>query len=299
MILIVISLTTGCEPYDKTSFKNIRIATGNSTAVYHVYGEAYAKAIRNKAPDLRPTVLATAASEQNLEMIRDGTAEVAFTQSDVAAATNNGDFTALARLYDDHLHLVVPADSALNALTDLRGHDVSIGEINSGTSITVERLFTIASISQDRDLSVHRLDLEESIAEFRRGNIEAFFFSGGLPVAPITRLAESTNIRLIDLREYISPMRKTFQGFYSERVIPESAYGLKPVISIGVANYLVVSTRMSDQTAYSLTAILLTSRDELSAAHPTGSRLNPRVAIGTQPLQLHPGAKQYYRSAKV
>jgi TRAP transporter TAXI family solute receptor len=298
VIILGLSLTSGCQPDDETGVEHIRIATGNAAAVYHVYGEAYAKAIRRKTPGMRPTVLTTAASKQNIEMVRDGTAEVAFSQADVAAAAQSEEFAALARLYDDHLHLVVPASSALHQLTDLREHRVSIGEIDSGTSITVERLFAIASIIPERDLAARRLDLDESVREFRAGNIDAFFFSGGLPVAPITELARSTSIRLIDLSDYIAPMRKAFHGFYSERVIPHSAYGLKPITSIGVANYLVVSTRMSDQTAYSLTKTLLTSRDELAAAHPTGARLNPRVAIGTKPLPLHPGAARYYRDVK-
>ena len=37
---------------------------------------------------------------------------------------------------------------------------------------------------------------------------------------------------------------------------------------------------------------------ELAKAHPVAARLNPREAIYTHPLALHPGATRYFRQIK-
>src|SRR3546814_16631411 len=44
-----------------------------------------------------------------------------------------GDLRAIARLYDELVHIVVPADSDVKTVADLRGKRVSLGDKGSGT----------------------------------------------------------------------------------------------------------------------------------------------------------------------
>lgn len=276
----------------------IRIATGSTAAVYYQYGQAYADIVNRDIPDVQATVLVTSASVVNLQMVREGRAEVGFAQADIlSTGADIHGLAALARVYDDQLHLVVRAGSPIRTLADLRGRRVSTGAPGSGTFITAERLLKLAGLGPGT-ITEERLGLDDSAAKLRSGGLDAFFFSGGLPVAAIAQLARQTPIRLVDLGEWVPRMRSTYTDVYEERSVPEATYGLPQVTTIGVPNYLVVPWSMAERLAHDLTRILIQHREELGRAHPAAEWLDSRTAIHTVPLDLHPGAMRYYRESK-
>jgi uncharacterized protein len=278
----------------------LRVATGSRGGVYFQYGTALGEQVRRRVPQLHPSVLVTAASAENLQMVADGQAEIGFTQADLAADAHNtgSPVVALARLYDDYLHLVVPAGSPVKELADLKGRRVSVGALGSGTMFTVNRLLTVAHLNAERDFAVSRLGLDDSALALRAGRIDAFFFSGGLPVRAVQELAAAMPIRLVELGRYAATLRHDYGQSYAEHTVPASAYGVPGVTTIGVPNYLIVAATMPEATAEALTRTLFDARTELARAHPAAERLNVREAIHTYPLTLHPGAMRYYRQAK-
>jgi TRAP transporter TAXI family solute receptor len=206
---------------------------------------------------------------------------------------------ALGRLYDNYLHLVVRPDRPLSTPEQLRGASVSVGASGSGTELTATRLLAVAGIDVNRDLRASNLGVEESAAALAAGTLDAFFFSGGIPTAAIETLAGQQRIRLMDLGASVPALRGGYGEVYAERTIPASAYDLDaPVVTVGVPNYLVVSTGMDERLAYRLIETLFAERDLLAQAHPEGRRLDRGAAINTYPLPLHPGAARYYREAK-
>jgi TRAP transporter TAXI family solute receptor len=282
------------------------IATGGQEGVYYAYGEGLAGVARERLPGARPQVISTPASVENLRLVGEGRADVAFTLADSAALAFEGraPFTervpvvALARLYEDYTHLVVAADSSIRRLVDVKGRVVSLGAAGSGTELIATRLLTVAGMEQG-DVRVRRLQIGDAADALRDGRVDAFFFDGGLPTGAIAELARVMPIRLIDLSAYVEPLRRRYGAFYEERSIFASAYGLDgQVRTVGVPNYLVVNASMADERAYQLTRLLFTRRDELAAVHPEALHLNRRSAVSTDPLPLHPGAMRYYREAK-
>jgi TRAP transporter TAXI family solute receptor len=275
----------------------IRIATGSPAAVYFKYGQAYADMINRELSGVHASVLVTSASVANVQMVRDGRAEVAFTQADILSDADPAGLAALARVYDDQLHLVIRADSPISTVKGLAGRRVSTGAPGSGTFITAERLLRLAGLYPS-GIRESRLGLDASAAALRAGEIDAFFFSGGLPVAAIAQLANDSPIRLVDLGGWVTQMRRAYADVYDERAVPASIYGTPPISTIGDPNYLVVSRLLPERLAYHLTRILIERRAELGRAHPAAEWLDGRTAIQTVPLDLHPGAVRYYRDSK-
>ncbi|MEV4280396.1 TAXI family TRAP transporter solute-binding subunit [Actinoplanes xinjiangensis] len=295
--LVTLLIVTGCGR-DVAQDRRVRIATGSPTAVYYAIGTAFSGIIDRELPGTDASVLATAASAENLDLVTRGQAEVGFAQSDVLVTGGEPapGLVALARVYDDLLHLVVRADSPITGLTDLKGRRVSVGARGSGTTVTVGRLLSVAGMAgavQRRDLG-----LDDSILALERGEIDAFFFSGGLPVTGIERLGAAVGIRIVDLSEWAGELRAAYSDVYVVRDVPASAYSLPPVATIAVPNLLVVAATMPEDLAYDLTRLLMERRGELAAAHPAAERLEMRAAISTLPVPLHPGAARYYKSVK-
>lgn len=277
--------------------RRIRIATGSRTAVYFAVGTALAAIIEQELPETDAEAMVTAASAENVQLIVDNEAEIGFTQSDilVAGATPDPRIAALARVYDDLLHLVVRDDGPIKSLDHLRGRTVSVGAKGSGTGVTVRRLLAVAKLSDPGVLTPVELNLDDSLKALSTGEIDAFFFSGGLPVSGIQQLAGK---RIVDLSRSVTAMRREYSDVYVVRDVPASAYQLQPVATIAVPNFLVVPRGMADDLAFDLARMLLERRDVLARAHPAAENLDIRSAVATLPVPLHPGAADYFKSVK-
>jgi TRAP transporter TAXI family solute receptor len=300
-LAVVLLVAAGVYGEGNPPVTHIRIATGSQTAVYYAFGRALGQLVEENLPDADAEVLVTAASVENVGLVQSHGAEIGFTQADIlVTGTRPPDprVRALARVYEDLLHLVVPSDSPIRTLEDLRGKTVATGAPGSGTEITVGRLLEVAGLGGPDAIRARRWGLDESAAALRDGHVDAFFFSGGLPVQAIEDLNNSLGIRIVDLSKWVEPMRHAYSSVYARREVNDSVYNLPAVSTLAVPNFLVVPADMPDAVAYDLTRLLMERHEALARAHPAGERFDVRSAIGTMPVPLHPGAARYFRSVK-
>jgi TRAP transporter TAXI family solute receptor len=282
----------------------VALATGAPAGVYHRLGSALV-ALWGAELGAAATLLESQGSVDNVGMLAAGRADVAFCAVDVAVdgavdgARPPRPLQALARVHDDAVHVVVPAASPVRRLVDLRGRRVSIGAPNSGVLVIAPRLLATVGLTAEADLAAVQLGLGESVAALRDGSIEAFFWSGGVPTAGVEDLARTVPVRLLDLGEQVDALRRAYP-VYDVTTVPARSYGLpEPVTTLSVRNVLVVTAGLALPTARGLTRVLVDRVDTLAAADPAGRSVDPRTAIGTQPVSLHEGARQAFRAAKV
>lgn len=285
----------------------LTIASGGSQGVYYAYANEYARVLRQEIPGLEVRVVPTAGSVDNLERLAEGEAQLGFATADTAydaidpkaTGSPSQNLRAIGRIYDEYIHLVVPKTSPVRSVEDLRGLRVSTGSVGSSTDLTAGRVLKSAELDADSALRRSRLGINDSVAALREHQIDAFFWSGGLPTPAIQKLAETVAIRLVPLDEKVNPLREKWGAFYRRAVVPESTYqGVDPAATIGLPNYLVVSGDLDDQLVYELTRALFSRRGEIAAEVPSGRLLDARSAISTMPIPLHPGAERYYRDVK-
>lgn len=284
----------------------LTLSTGLEGGVYFELGQALEQLTQDSEVPL--IAQGSAASQVNLELIASGEVDAGFSTSDVAALAATGEppfdrelpIRAVGRMYDQPIHLVVLADSNYEQLTDLAGSTLSSGAEGSGTRLLAQRLLEVAGLTEGSGPEPVTMDLIESVEALEDGEIEAFFWSGGLPTQAVTELAERTPIRLVDLSEWTGPLAEQGKGLYEDVPVPVDTYpGVPGIRTIGVSSLLVVRAELPDETVESLTADLFSSRAHLVQVHPVVRQLNERAAISTQPVQLHPGALDYYHQAKV
>jgi uncharacterized protein len=294
----------GCS----SPFEGVRLtlATGGTQGVYYNLGNALADAWQARLElDARPAVLSTAGSVDNLDRLASGAADVVFSQVDTAAvqlaripAADPRAPRALARIYDDVVHVVVPASSQATTLADLRGTRVSIGAPDSGVRVIAERLLATAGLSPATDFQAIQLGINESVDAVARGELDAFFWSGGLPTRGVSALAEVRPIRLLNLEDLVTPVRAAFPE-YAAGTVPAQSYGIPdPITTLLVRNFLLVGAGMPDDLASALVEGLFAAQEQLAAASPAALTIDLRAAIGTQPVPLHPGAEQFFRGEK-
>jgi TRAP transporter TAXI family solute receptor len=250
-------------------------------------------------------VLSTAGSVDNLDRLAARAADVVFSQVDTAAdqlpsvaADDPRALRALARIYDDVVHVVVPASASATSLTDLRGARVSVGAPDSGVRVIAERLLGVAGLSPAADFQALQLGINDSVAAMSHGEIDAFFWVGGLPTRGVTALSEELPIRLLNLEDLVAPVRAAYP-VYAAGTVPAQSYGIPdPITTLLVRNFLIVRAEMPDDVANALVAGLFAAQEQLAAVSPAALTIDLRAAIGTHPVPLHPGAERFFRDEK-
>lgn len=282
----------------------LTLATGSTEGGYFALGTALAAAWQREL-QLRnpPEVRSTKGSLDNLHLLMDDNKNVIFCQVDVAASQaaccvpdDPRSPRALARIYDDVLHVVTAANSPIHTLGQLRGARVSVGDPESGVYFVTMRVLAAAGLLPERDLRAVQLGIAESSEALAAGQLDAFFWSGSLPTHGIETLAERLPIRLLDLSDVVKALR-TAHPEYAPGVVPAGSYRIpQPVTTLLVRNALLVQASMPDPLAEALVRVLFDAQHDLIRASQAALTIDPRAAIGTQPLLLHPGAESFYRS---
>jgi TRAP transporter TAXI family solute receptor len=307
VLLAGLWLSGGCALADREPGYHrgpLPIATGVADGVYYLYGQRLAYWIDHRLAGVRAPVDSTTGSVDNLRRLNDGRDRLGFVAADAAGAAVSGPagrapVRALARLYDDYVHLVVPASSPATSIRDLRGHRVSLGAGGSGVELVARRVLAAAGLAPGKDLTQARLGLEDSATALRQGRIDAFFWSGGLPTAGMSRLARQMPIRLIPIGTLAETIRERNGPYYRAATIPQGTYhGVDATLTLALANYLVAPASLDEGLVYRVTEILIRKRDTIAAGVPSAELLDVRNAIQTDPIPLHPGALRYYRSIK-
>jgi TRAP transporter TAXI family solute receptor len=259
------------------------------------------------------TAEVTAASVDNLKFIRQGTSDLGFTMSDMAADAVAGrdafaDFgpvpaRALAVLYPSYTHLVTLAGSGIDTVAGLRGKVVSTGSPGAGTTVLAERILAVSGLDPAKDIRVHNLGVAQSVDALKDGKLDAFFWNGGLPTAAILDLVNTQGIsaRLLPLDGVIAALNDKYgEGTYTRAIIPKTAYQLPDDVPVvAVANLLVVAETMPEDLAHDITKILFERQATLAGIHPQARELSVERALTGASIPFHPGAVRYYRERGV
>lgn len=279
----------------------ITIATGNSGGVYYVLGGGLAQLISNTTK-LRATAAETGASVQNIQQLVAGNYDVAFSLADTAAdaVRGKGSFDgkpqkiqALSRIYPNSTQVLVRADAGITSIADMKGKRISTGSPKSGTEVIANRLLQAAGL-KDTDVQAQRLDLAKTADGMKAGTLDGLVWSGGLPTAQITDIttALKDKVKFLDVTPLL-PKLKQVNDVYDQAVIPAATYGQpSDVPTVVVPNLLLVREDFPAANACAITKLLFDKQAELAKVHPAAKEITKQLAPRTDPVPLHPGAKQ-------
>ncbi|RTG92841.1 TRAP transporter substrate-binding protein [Thermus scotoductus] len=298
------------------------IATGGVGGVYFYYGTTLAE-IWNKAGVAEAQAIQTAASIDNLLLLENRTsggtyycgtvlpdsAYLAYTgQHDRFKEKPAKSVRILFAMYPNFLHIVTREGTGIRVVQDLKGKRVSTGAPGSGTEVEALLVLQAAGISPKDFAKQERLGAQESANALAEGNIDAFFWSGGLPTGAITELSaalarKGQRIHLVPLdpkSTVVQTFQKRFPGLAGPGVIPKAVYGTRadtPTLTFW--NLFVCPQSLPEEAAYVLTKAtfenLATLRQAVAAARNTSLENAVRFVGGTIPY--HEGALRYFREA--
>lgn len=280
------------------------IATGGTSGTYYPLGGGMAQIFKDKAK-INTNAQATGASVENMRLLQDKQVDLAFTQGDIADYAAKGtmmfkdkpvkNFQAIAALYPETVQLVVPANSDIKSISDLKGRKVSVGAPGSGTELNAQQMLEIYDLKFE-DIKVQRLSFGESVNGIKDGGLDAAFVTAGVPTAAVTELGATKGVRVLSLDD--SHLKKLIEkyGFYAPVKIPANTYsGQKDeVTTVGVKALLVARSELDKKFVYDITKALFENLDTLGTVHVKGKEVKLQTALEGVSIEVHPGAAQYF-----
>ncbi|NBE93105.1 TAXI family TRAP transporter solute-binding subunit [Nonomuraea sp. KC401] len=309
VLLAAGGLLAGCAEQPQIGKVDLRLATGPAGAVYRRIGGVLAGHISEQVPGATVRTVPSGASTDNIRMLRAGEVQLGLTSLDALISPDGSapeGLSAICRLYESHLHLVVMAGSPIDEFSDLKGKRVSLGARDSGTEFTSLRVLELGPVDADG----RYLSQAASAAALRDGEIDAMFSLTGVPTPAITELARRHAIRLIHLDEQAPALFTRFPGPYTPATIPATAYtGVPATRAVAVPNVLLARNDLPGDLVHAITDTIFTHTGTLPPAAPGAAgavpdavpeawQINVRTGISTASIPLHPGAAAWFRERK-
>ncbi|WP_417728269.1 TAXI family TRAP transporter solute-binding subunit [Roseovarius sp.] len=318
------ALMTGTAMAQNPTF--FRIGTGGAGGTYFPIGGTIANGISSPpgarpcdeggqcgVPGLIAIAQSTTASVFNNAAVQNGELEAGLAAADVTREMYLGIGTfegkkheklrLVANLFPEDLHLVMPKDATLNGLGDLAGKRVGIAQAGSGTQVAVLKMLEQWGVTRD-NMEEAELNNSQSAERLADGQLDAFFYAAGWPVAAMVQLASTKGMTLYSFSDQDMKTINEAVPAYIPSKIPGGVYeGIdNDTMTPAVSAFLVVSSDLSDDLVYGITKALWNSntRKLLDNGHAKGKLITQETALnGVDSLgvPLHPGAERFYREA--
>ncbi|MGW6010858.1 TAXI family TRAP transporter solute-binding subunit [Streptomyces sp. NPDC055210] len=285
-------------------------STGTRTGVYQLYGNLLQDALAKDMPRLEVDLEQSEGSQENVERVATGKADFTIAAADAVEKYKNSgkpgadQLRGCARLYDDYVHVVVPQDSPVDSIADLKGKRVAMGQAGSGVLLIAEHVLAAADLAP-KDVKPVYAGISEMPKMLETKKIDAFFWSGGLPTGAVSELSKRFDIKLVPIpADLVAKLHKPGAGssYYRSALMPADTYhgdrNDVAVPTVAVANLLVTRAGTDATLTEGMTRTVINSRDRIGKRVHAAQRVDLRTAIYTDPLDLHEGAQRYYRSNK-
>lgn len=283
----------------------INVLTGGTSGVYYPLGVALSEIYADGIDGSRTQVQATRASVENLNLLAEGSGEIAFALGDSVALAWEGNeeagfpaaltgLRAIAAIYPNYVQIVADTASGVETLEDLPGRSISVGAPASGTELNARAIFEAAGLTYEDMGRLEYLPFAESAELIKNRQLDSTLQSAGLGVAFIQDLSATHEINIVSIPAEIV---ESIGAPYVPAVIPAGTYNGQDedVPTAAIGNILVSHENVSEEMAYEMTRLLFENLDRMQAAHGAANDIDINAAVEGLPIPLHPGAERYYR----
>lgn len=281
--------------------------TGGTSGAYYALGGALKSVFEQSDQVSNVQVVSTGASVQNIQNIQDGLNQLAIVMSDVAFDAINGqnqfegssaDITAIAGLYPNVVQVVAVEGSDIETVEDMAGKRIGVGQVGSGVEASARIVLEAAGLSYDDLSRVSHTGYADSVTEMSNGNLDAAFFTSGVPNSNITGLMQSRDIRFVEIEGDTAEQLMADYPYYQSYTLPAGAperYNLENAVeTVAIRNLLIAPADMRDDVAGDLArrfeAYLASDQVAVGALR----EIDPATLEQDLILPVHPGAQTYY-----
>ena len=297
-------LLVGCGGSGSNKF--INIATGGTAGTYYPIGGAMAEILNKAIPGMNASAQSTGATVANINMLKEGSVDLAIVQNDITYYAVNGtemfkdkkveNLRGLAALYPETCQIVTLESTGIKSVADLKGKRVAVGAAGSGAEANARQILEAYGITYD-DIDEQYLSFGEAASALKDGNVDAAFVTAGFPTAAVQDITSQNKVRLLPIESDKADALIAKYPFYTKTTIPAGTYAGfdEAVPGISVMAMLVATDKVDEALGYDITKALFDNLDKLQAAHSAAKQITKESAKDGMSIDLNAGAARYYK----
>ena len=284
---------------------NLTMGTGGEAGTYYAFGGALGGNIAENT-DISINVVSSGGSAANITgIVVDGIYDLATVQSDVMTYAYNGTnsfadsgkldgFRVLAGLYAETVQIVT-CDPAIKTVADLKGKNVCVGDVGSGTYFNSVDILAAYDMTLD-DVSAVYQSFGASTESLKNGQIDAAVITAGAPTPAVSDLSQSKTVYLVSIDDAHMTKLLASCPWYASYTIPGGTYkGFDDdAVTVTVKATLVCRADLPDDVAYTIVSTIFNNVADITAAHSKGAELSLEFATDGIAVPFAAGAAKFF-----
>lgn len=313
MALLLVFAMVAAEASAAPAKTPMSIGGSNPGGTAYVVGTAYADVINANVPYVTITHEVTAGGKENIQLTQAGDVDFGcgFSAFLYEASRGIGDYEgnvhdklrAFIPWFEYPVQIVVPADSDIQCISDLKGKRVGINVKGAGGYKSAIEIFGTLGLEEGVDYEPFYLAFQEACDAMRNGQLDAQIFTTGAPIASVVEMGTSMDFRCLAFTE--EEMEKVHEkyAYYNPGVMKAGTYSNIDYDVPTLMCYTVMwaSADVEEQVAYDILKAIWENRDTLALAHANQKDLDEDLVRGgiIGIADLHPGAERFYKEIGV
>jgi len=228
VLLVLAACVVAYIVVDPAPPRHVVLATGQENSAYEEFGRKYAAVLARDG--IKAGLQRSLGSEDNLQRLIDGKADIAFVQSGSTseAQAERRNLMSLGSLFTEPVWLFLREGKKtrradIHSLTQLKGLRINLGPEGTGVPRLFRQVLAVNGVEPGQ-LTISSLENTPATVELLAGRIDGLVFSSA-PEAPLIQmLLQTPGIRLFDFRQAEAYTRRL--PFLTHVVLPRGIVDL-------------------------------------------------------------------------
>ena len=305
--IAAVAVLAGCGGGDQGAKKQfLNIATGGTAGTYYPIGGAFAEILNKEIPGMNASAQSTGATVANINMLKEGSVDLAIVQNDITYYAVNGtemfqdkkvdNIRGIASLYPETCQFVTLDSSGIKSISELKGKRVAVGAAGSGVEANVRQILAAYGIEYS-DIDAQYLSFAEGANALKDGNVDVACLTAGYPTASVQDIASQHKVRLLPVDADKADALIAKYPFYTKTTIPAGTYAGfdEEIPAVSVMAMLVCTDKVDDKLGGEIAKAIFTNLDRLKAAHSVGKLITKENAQNGLSIPMNAGAEKFLK----
>jgi len=296
----------GCGGGDR---EFINVGTAPIGGAFYTVGSAICEVVNDGQGDRgwRVAAESTGGSMENIRLLSQGKLQFAMANSSITYFAVRGeggweeahDVRSVMTLFPNVAMFVVPADSPIESVADLKGRRVYLGPEGAGFEYFVRPILEAHGLTL-ADLEPRYGSQQAAVDLLGDGAVDAAMIGGGVPNPALAQIAQARPVRLVPYDEAARETLIADYAFFEPATIPGGTYaGIDDDyegLNVGSA-HLITSASAADELVHDFTKLVWENRARIAERHRAARAITEQNAPRNTGTPFHPGAIRFYREA--